>query len=524
MLRLLRTHLALRSAALVLLIVGSVGLVFLSVATHITEKAERERQTARLNELLDTVESTASIAAFLGDRQLASELVRGLLKNRTVAGVTIRASASEAADDAAGLSTIQREVRSPFNPAETVGTISLLPNEAEIHSEVESASRFITLLLAVQLLCIGVGVVLVVVQLITRPILKISRRLHSLRAESGDKLTSPRGNEQDEIGRLVRDVNALIDYLINILDKERTLRIQREMDERQFQTIFENAETGIFLIDETGTLLSCNPAFKRIFGLSQYDSPERRQLQLAGLVGSSREDMQHLIDQCLDNGRANSQDIALPDAGGNSRTWINVVLSAVENSRLQGVVNDITERKLVEETATELATTDPLTGLLNRRGFELRLEAMIQLCRRDASHGFALLMLDLDLFKAINDTYGHQAGDAALVHIATILTRSLRKTDVIARLGGDEFVVLLDGMQAPQSIALTVEKLLAQMDAPIPLGGGIEAQLGLSIGVAVFARDASDISSLLEAADQAMYAAKQAGRNTYRFHTPPPGE
>ncbi len=522
MMRLLRTHLALRTTAIILLIVGIAGLLFLLLALQLTESMERERQTQRLEELLDTVQSTVSIAAFLGDQELAREVARGLLGNRTVRGVMIWADDREIALEGVtevprgndGQRLIWREIRSPFDASEVVGAIALLPDDAEIHEEVRRSSRFIAWLVLAQLGGVGAGVVFVVVRLITRPIVRISNRLHGLRAEAGEKLSFPRGNEEDEIGRLVNDVNALIDYLVRLLRDERELRLQREVEERKFRTIFENAETGIFQIDEAGSLLSSNRAFRRIFSVADEQAVEN--LDLARLTGDSPEALRAEIRRCIELARPSSRDILL-SRQNSPAAWVNLTLNAIEDSRLQGVANDITERKQAEQQATELATTDVLTGLANRLGLERELDAMIQHARRDPRYGFALFMIDLDHFKQVNDTHGHQAGDEVLQWIASLLADTLRRTDVIARMGGDEFVVLLDGLTERDLLSGIADKLLESMREPLRLSSGVDVQLGMSIGIAVFARHMGDARTLTEHADRAMYAAKQAGRNQWRF-------
>ena len=281
MTNLLRTSIAARSTAVILLIVGVVGLGFLAVAVPLTEKQESVKQQARLNELLDTVQRTVSIACFLPDKQLADEVAGGLLSNRTVSQVTVSAGnavlahrsksgAAEpvnAAPPAFPAGTMVRKVLSPFNSNETVGEIALVPDAAEIRSNVLRASWFTALLLMGQVIFIGLGVAGVVMRLITRPISKISARLHELRAETGQKLDVPRGNETDEIGQLVRDVNAMVDYLVNILNEERSLLVQREIGEKKFRAIFEHAHTGIFLIDESGHLISYNRACARFHNI-----------------------------------------------------------------------------------------------------------------------------------------------------------------------------------------------------------------------------------------------------------------
>lgn len=530
MINFFRTSIAARSTAIILLIVSAVGLGFLGLAVPFTEQQESAKQQARLHELLDTVQRTVSVACFLADRQLADEVAQGLLSNRTVSQIIITAGGSQiagrskvAAADPASTATaalppgaLVRNVMSPFNADETVGNITLVPDAAEIRSNVARASWFTALLLVGQVIFIGLGVAILVIRLITRPISKISARLHELRAETGQKLDVPRGNETDEIGRLVRDVNAMVDYLVKILDEERRLRIQREIGEKKFRAIFDHADTGIFLIDEFGRLMSCNPAFAQFFGMPELTAAEGPRPMFIELLGEHREETRALIGRAISENKSADQDIKLDGKAGTPTRWVNVVLSPIEDHRLQGVVNDITERKHAEEAAQELAATDHLTGLGNRLGFERKLEQMVDECYRDPDHRFALLMLDLDWFKQVNDTYGHQAGDDVLIHVARLLEKAVRKSDFVGRLGGDEFVVLLDSTFRREIIEPIIGKIIAGIGQPVPIGQGRSVNVGASVGAAVF-EDTMTRDELIQRADKAMYYAKESGRNTYRF-------
>lgn len=526
LIRLLKTSLAVRTAAIILLMVAVTGVAFLVLAAYLTSTGEKQRQSERLEGLLNTVENTVSIAAYLQDRELASEVVSGLIENPTVSAVRIRADEGLIAEAGAEASiegqppvgTLSREIRSPFDASEVVGRIDLVPNAAEIEQEVSRATRFVTVLLSVLLLLIGVGIVAVVIRLITRPILRISDRLHRLRAELGEKLEPPRGNRLDEIGRLVEDVNALIDNLVSILRDERELRHQREIEEKRLRTIFDNVESGIFTLDGSGAVVSGNASFARLFGVAQ--DPSVEPVPLVELIEPSADgqDAGEFIRVCLDRGEPASRDFRVPEADGVTGRWVNLVLTPLEAGQLQGIANDVTRRKLAEEAAEKRAATDALTGLSNRLAFENELETVFARDpgRREAQ--FAMLMIDLDGFKQVNDTHGHDAGDLVLIRVARLLEQSVRSADFIARLGGDEFVALLHGAGDRGSIAGVVEKFLAAVDEPVPIGHEATVAIGASVGIAIRGVDRNGKSDLIRHADKAMYRAKRAGGKCYRFY------
>jgi diguanylate cyclase (GGDEF)-like protein/PAS domain S-box-containing protein len=186
----------------------------------------------------------------------------------------------------------------------------------------------------------------------------------------------------------------------------------------------------------------------------------------------------------------------------------------------RGVGRDITEIALARERIASLAYSDPLTGLANRTSLMPALEQAVQRARRRNSK-LAVVFLDLDGFKQINDLYGHDAGDALLIELAGRLRDNLRASDLIARLGGDEFLVVLEEVQDPEPVEVVAKKLLAETVRPYALPGA-EAAVTASIGISILPDDAADAIALMKHADIAMYAAKQAGKNTCRFYSSGP--
>jgi diguanylate cyclase (GGDEF)-like protein/PAS domain S-box-containing protein len=181
------------------------------------------------------------------------------------------------------------------------------------------------------------------------------------------------------------------------------------------------------------------------------------------------------------------------------------------------VIRDITQRKQIESEMSRLARHDPLTGLPNRLHFREQLEQEIA-CTRRTGGGFALFCLDLDRFKLVNDTLGHQAGDTLLKVVAQRLRSVLRTKDTVARLGGDEFVIIQTGQGRAEDASRLAERLIDAMAAPVDLGG-YPAGVGISIGIALAHHDGLDPDRLYARADQALYRAKAAGRNTFRLYT-----
>jgi diguanylate cyclase (GGDEF)-like protein/PAS domain S-box-containing protein len=181
------------------------------------------------------------------------------------------------------------------------------------------------------------------------------------------------------------------------------------------------------------------------------------------------------------------------------------------------VMFDISARKEREQRIQHLADHDALTGLLNRRLLEDRLQQSITLARRNDAL-VAVMLIDLDGFKAVNDQFGHLMGDYALRTVARRLRECVRESDTVARLGGDEFVVLLSGQRVPEDSSLVAEKILSALTEPVAAGGR-HFEIGASIGISIYPRDGTTPEALLKHADAAMYRVKEAGKNRYQYYS-----
>lgn len=207
--------------------------------------------------------------------------------------------------------------------------------------------------------------------------------------------------------------------------------------------------------------------------------------------------------------------------GGTFR-WVENRYSAIrdETGRLmevEGIIIDITERKAAEEKIAQLARTDSLTGLANRATFVERLHQNYMAARRGAPR-FAVLYLDLDHFKDINDTRGHPIGDELLREAGERLRRLIRETDLVARLGGDEFAVLQNDIGDPSDAGALAAKIGETLSEPYRIGGN-ELHITISVGISCFVPETAKPDDMLAQADLALYRAKEEGRNQYRFHT-----
>lgn len=524
---LIKNNIAIRSA-LALLGVSLIIGIFFSLASYVYFFDDEQKHTIRtMQDLLNSAENTTSIACYLSDKNLANEVVNGISKNNVVSQVTIHTgekvlavSQKQAAPSSFELpfvlkdypDFITREIFSPFNPREKVCTVNMEINQATVNKNSTDKALFIVELLLFQNLLIASVLSLIVFVFFTRPIKIISDRLHALSPQKGELLEHPENNKENELGRLVNDVNNIITNLVSSLDEEKNLRIQHALEEKKFQTFFENAETGIFKMNSKGELISFNQALVRMLNIESDNIPSPA---LLDLIRGQELRLHLMIDAALKESRVMSEDFCIEPGKLKEKKWINIVIHAAENDLLQGLINDITERKYKEEAAQQLAITDHLTGLNNRLGLERKLAHLIKESAQGHPSPFFLLLIDLDKFKEVNDTYGHKAGDMVLIHFSTILTGIVRKTDFIARLGGDEFVVLLCDLTDQNKAIEIASMIITEACRPIDLGYGINASTGASIGIHYSSGDIFSAEKLLAETDLAMYEAKQSGRNRY---------
>lgn len=518
-----RTTLAIVALSLIL------GLSFGSFVSTSVERREQQRGELRQQELLSTIERTAQIACYLKDTTLAAEIAQGLMRNRAVSGVSIVAgdavlahagNTAENPKSRASNSIITRPIYSPFDPAERVGELSLFVDREAIHADASADSRSSTLAMGFQAALVAVGVALAVYYFSTRPIRAISTELHRIRIQSGARLHVPANNRYDEIGTLVSDVNALIASLEGLLTTERQLRIAHQASERKMRLIIEKAETGLFVIDQHGVLESWNPAFVRLLQLTPEQLPVGGSTTLQQLLQPHAARLNQLLNQCLSTGQPYDLDLNMGPTGSPRSVWIEVTLNPIGPTVVQGVINDISDRKQSELSAQEMASQDILTGLLNRRGLEANLGAVFYKPLPESASQLALLQIDLDLFKEVNDGYGHAGGDRVLRHVAEVLARNVRRGDFIARPGGDEFVIVLVGITDRIKAEEIANAIVADIGRPIDIDGH-SVQVGTSVGIAFAQGEGDSPEALARRADSAMYAAKRAGRGRVAFAAEP---
>lgn len=318
---------------------------------------------------------------------------------------------------------------------------------------------------------------------------------------------------------LARDAGGIAQYFIAVVE-DLSLHKEHEQALHQAATVFNSSQEAVVIVDGRRRILSCNPAFGDITGVL----PERAFGQRLTLNLQDSEDRDRyrglwrgLLSEGHWQGELNTRRL------DNSPLPLWLTANRVRGCDPQDpqyalVFSDLSQTKESQARLAQLAHFDPLTELPNRFFAMQRLGHALERAQRHHEQ-VAVLLLDLDHFKTVNDGLGHPVGDELLVAIARRLQQRLRSEDTLARFDGDEFMVIIENLQSPEEAALIARALLHLFENPLPLSNDQEAYLGASIGISVYPEDGFGSDELMRNADAALNQAKVDGRNTYRYYT-----
>lgn len=323
---------------------------------------------------------------------------------------------------------------------------------------------------------------------------------------------------------------AILGTVIDVTQRKRAEAALRESEER-YRTVVGSLQEGVMLLGQDGQVQTCNESACRILGLSQEQllglAPVGPAWQIVREDGSGVAAPEHPAAITLRTGEPQSEVLIGLHKPTGEQHWLSMnsrpLFHEGDTEPYAVVVSmvDVTQRKHTQEDLQRRAFYDPLTGLPNRALFMDRVERALSQARR-SEELVAVGFLDLDKFKALNDTHGHILGDLVLQQIALRLRRCLREGDTVARMGGDEFTLLLPNVSGSAEAARVAERLLDALRQPIRLQQG-EFIITVSLGLSIFPHDGMDVTDLLGKADSALYRAKNAGKNTYQLFAGPAG-
>jgi diguanylate cyclase (GGDEF)-like protein/PAS domain S-box-containing protein len=419
-----------------------------------------------------------------------------------------------------------------------VGTVYLGMSLDQIRADINRSKATIALVTAVTFMA-GVLAVFALSTFITGPLQRIVQTAE--RIAEGDLSQRADVQRGDEVGQLASAFNLMIDRVhsawreleqwgktLELRVADRTRELTAEVEERrraeealrrseeQYRLLIERNLAGVYVASADGTILSCNEACARIFGF-----PSREEF----LAGSApvpymyRHDRDSIMRRLAENGTLTNEEVELAGRDGRSIWALESIRLIPANegapASLEGIVLDITDRKRSEEEIAFKAYHDALTGLPNRALFLDRLRIALALAERNGTE-LAVLFLDLDDMKIINDTLGHATGDDLLRMLGDRLETTLRRGDTVARVGGDEFLLLLAQIHGERDAESVASKIHERLTEPF-LVEDDEMLVTTSIGVAVYPADGDTAEALIRSADGAMYRIKERGGNGFEL-------
>nr|WP_136251123.1 diguanylate cyclase [Ningiella ruwaisensis] len=520
--------LSFRISIVIGLIAIALSALVASINYHFQIKQAQHQGEQLVMQMAQNDAGTASIAAYLSDVELAKEIAQGLAANDLVARATVYSQTEQIS--LAGRSrftsnAIDVVLFNPFDETEKIGMLRVEPDLDFIEQQA-SVSAYQTAFTLIGLsLLIAIIVGLFVSLKLTRPLRLLSNSFNSIDTQHPDKMQALdlRYYKRDEIGKLIRTTNKLIEALQDQFLSEKQLRETTEELQKRFRLLFEKATAGIALLTHSGEINIANPAFYEVF---ENDGSATNFIDFF----DSKADVLSLLNT-LDTDEHLTQleeDFSLHING--SKRYVHCLFSKILDSRetdrqdsdhlIEVIIYDITERRKQELKARYEADHDSLTGLMNRRSGQA---SLTQLCAQsiDKHCCFALMMIDLDKFKPVNDTYGHDAGDVVLRVISARLQTRLQSEDaVFVRWGGDEFLLGIKVINN-EALDLIAKHVLEDIQNDIRIDDNTKVVIGASIGIITYSPqqhqsdESLSIDNLINQADELMYTIKQQGRNRF---------
>lgn len=503
-----RSGLILRLALVVLISAVTVGAIVTQVFFQITLANEEKASQVKIEQLYKTVSSTASIASYLEDIELVNEVISGLISNDIIKSVAINTDSLSSASANHRVIAESRffDLYSPFENTRIVGTLVITPDTELMKARANKHSWDNQVALITQTTLITLTIIVVSYLMITLPITNIAEHLHQITPGTRQRIAKPAYHSNSELGLLVTDINTLLEKSSEQILKERELREQVEDLSKHFRLLFAHASSATLLTEPDGTIVLHNEAFAVLL--------ERLGIRLKCSYGRYLKElfeqpltMQKTISKALSNEETASIELQLKSCRENN-IWVQLVVAPTLADDFHEyyhiTLHDISLKRHQLEQLNLTASTDKLTNLLNRRGAEQHAQELIE-----AQQPFALMLLDLNKFKPINDIYGHDVGDEVLIYIASRLLEVAHGEALVSRWGGDEFVLLV-----PTSKTCKMERFALQLANNIAKPQYLksierEVVVGTSIGIAIYPDDETKLPELLRAADKAMYSLKK---------------
>lgn len=512
-----KSGLVIRLAIVIIFTAVIVGLITTQLFYRYTYLNEQTLAEQSINQLYNTVSPTASIASYLGDKELAKEVVNGLISNDIVTSAAIKTEVITITSDNYRQATDTKEFAlfSPFQKDRRVGVLLVNADKLFITAKADKISATNTFLVAIEAFIITIISILVTYYVITRPILSIGKALHLVSPGTSDRVTRPFSHQHSEIGQLTDDINSLLVKAEQQMLREKALSNEVKVLESRFRMLFENSSSAIVLIEPQGDILLYNETFEKLIETLQLPLKKNYGNYLQDLF-IRKKDLQDRVNIAFANNESATAEFELISSC-EEKMWMQVVVTPLitddYKENFQVTLHDISARKRQISLLDQKANYDSLTNLLNRQAAEHHITHLTA-----SKLPFALILMDLNDFKPINDIFGHDAGDEVLIHVANQLLKSLRKGDILSRWGGDEFIIVLPEANKAEVINVC-EKLASSLSNPHHLSQYDKSVFVTAcMGVSFYPDDQVEQLELIRAADKAMYQVKHEKATNKGFY------
>ena len=540
-----RDRLSFKQARIAVALTLLIGLLFSAIQIAWDLREEQNLIDRTVNQVLATLRESATQAAYGLDETLAARVVSGIFEYEPVYEAVLRDNfnnvlAKRTEAPVSSNRTFLTKLMFGENQAYEVPLLTGSANDLVGHLSVKIDTDLIAegfLNRATRILTSGIlrnlllGLVLVAFfyATLTKPLLRLSEQLRKIDPQNPDHTTIdiPASHARDELGMILQTTRNLIDRISITLEKLRTTEKQVRDRESQLNAIVQNVADGILTITPTGRIIEYNAATKQLLGLMRDETPQGRTLH-EFLMPRAIPLLEHTLEDLVSHApgsRAVEKRITLPIVRADQKEIdVSVALRMIpdaETPLMTAVLNDITVRKRYEEQLVYMANHDTLTNLPNRSMLEHSLSSALKAHRDNVAArrgATAVLFIDLDRFKVINDSLGHGVGDLLLKAVGQRLQKVIGRQEVVGRLGGDEFLIIIPDLKETQDAAILSQAVLDALAPAFDIKGRV-LFVTPSIGIALYPSDGEDFPTLMRNADTAMYSAKSGGGGTYHFFT-----
>ncbi|WP_340642968.1 EAL domain-containing protein [Thalassospira povalilytica] len=540
-----RDRLSVKQARIAVALTLLIGLLFSGIQIVWDLREEKSLIDRTVMQVLATLRESATQAAYGLDETLAARVVSGLFEYEPVYAAVLRDNfnnilAQKTEQQVSSNRTVLTKLMFGENqeyeiPLETgsgrdlVGHLSVkIDTDMIADGFLNRATRILTSGILRNLI-LGLILVVFFYVTLTKPLLRVSSLLRKIDPQNPtpDAIVIPENHDRDELGMILRTTRGLIERISATLDKLRTTEQQVRDRENQLTAIVQNVADGILTITPTGRIVEYNGATKQLLGLMRDETPQGRTLHeflMPRAIPLLEHSLEELAAQSSDN-QTTEKRLTLPiRRADQTEIDVSIALRMIPDAAtpmMTAVLTDITVRKRYEEQLVYMANHDTLTNLPNRSMLESSLSKALDKHKEASStrHGAtAVLFIDLDRFKVINDSLGHDVGDLLLKAVAGRLQKVIGRQEIVGRLGGDEFLIIIPDLKETQDAAILSQAVLDALAPAFDIKGRV-LFVSPSIGIALYPSDGEDFPALMRNADTAMYSAKSGGGGTYHFFT-----